>query len=259
MEQFRAFLQQEFVRRTTKNPAYSLRSFAQQLGVNHATLSTLISGKRKITAATVQRMAQSLHLSPAELTRFTATASNSADTPTNYFVIQQDTFSFMSEWYFDAILELALIPSFKLEPEVIANSIGITTLQAKIALETLVRLELLSENKSGGFKVKHQNSTNILDPDFTSAAHKKHQKSVLEKSLAAIDTVDRTERDHTSTTMAILKKDLPKAKALIKKFRIELNEFLQRKDVTPDEVYQLQVSFFPLSQNTKNKNKQENL
>lgn len=251
MQEFRTYLQQEFVKRTTKNPSYSLRSFAQQLGINHATLSTLISGKRKITQATIEKVAKALHLGPKEISSFTESNSKNDSRSSSYFIIQQDAFSAMSEWYFDAILELSLIPNFKLEPEVISNSIGITSLQAKIALETLERLELLMIDKMGSYKLRHQNSINILDPDFTSAANRKYQKSVLEKSIEAIDIVDRKDRDHTSTTMAINKKDLPSVKELIQKFRHDLNAYLQRAGTKPDEVYQLQVSFFPLSQNSK--------
>ncbi|AHI06194.1 hypothetical protein BDW_08470 [Bdellovibrio bacteriovorus W] len=49
-----------------KNPSYSLRSFAQYLGVNHATLSALISGKRKMTEATFQKLSAGPKLRPAD-------------------------------------------------------------------------------------------------------------------------------------------------------------------------------------------------
>lgn len=252
MQIFKTYLQQEFVKRTTKNPSYSLRAFAQHLGLNHATLSTLISGKRKMTQATVEKIAKALNLGPDEIKNFIeGSSSKETTTPAQYFLIQQDAFTAISEWYFDAILELSTIPYFNLEPSVIAQSIGITKLQAKIALETLERLELLVKDKRGRYKLQHQNSINILDPDFTSAANRKHQKSILEKSIDAIESVDRKNRDHTSTTMAINISDLPKAKQLIQKFRHDLNAFLQREESKPNEVFQLQVSFFPLTQNTK--------
>lgn len=249
MQAFRTYLQQEFVKRTAKNPSYSLRAFAQQLGMNHATLSSLMSGKRSITESTVSKLASALNLSPEELSRFKNSDANEKGTGSSYFMIQQDAFAAMSEWYFDAILELCQIPNFRLEANIIAKSIGITALQAKIALETLERLDLLTQDNKGKYKLQHQNSINILDPDFTSAANRKYQKSVLGKSVEALETVDRKKRDHTSTTMAINIKDLPKAKELIQKFRHDLNAYLQRAGAKPDEVYQLQVSFFPLTQN----------
>jgi plasmid maintenance system antidote protein VapI len=245
MQEFKSYLQQEFVKRTAKNPAYSLRAFARQLKINHATLSTMISGKRKITESTFIKLSKNLNLSPEELSQFQSL--NKESLSPNYFLIQQDAFAAMSEWYFDAILELCFISKFRLEPEIIAQSIDITHLQAKIALDTLERLELLTKDKKGQFKLRHQNSVNILDTNFTSAANRKYQKSVLEKSIKSLESVDRKFRDHTSTTMAIPMKDLPKAKELVQKFRRELNSFLQRPGVKPDQIYQLQVSFFPLT------------
>jgi len=249
MEQFRAYLQQEFVKRTTKNPSYSLRAFAQHLDINHATLSSLLSGKRTITKATIQKISRALDLSPEELARFMETSSITNSKTDNYFFIQQDAFACMSEWYFDAILELTLIPNFNLESKIISQSLGISNLQAKIALETLERLELLIKDANGKYKLQHKNSINILDSDFTSAANRKYQKSILIKSLEALEKTDRKMRDHTSTTMAINKNDLPKAKELIKRFRHDLNAYLQRAETKPDEVYQLQISFFPLTKN----------
>lgn len=257
MQTFRTYLQQEFVKRTAKNPAYSLRAFAQQLGVNHATLSSLMSGKRAITEATLLKLGQALNLSPAEMSHFKNAAPTESPTSSSYFMIQQDAFAVMSEWYFDAILEMSLIPHFRLEANIIAKSIGITALQAKIALESLERLELLVKDENGKYKLQHQNSINILDPDFTSVANRKYQKSVLEKSVEALETVDRKKRDHTSTTMAINIKDLPKAKEIIQKFRHDLNAYLQREDASPDEVYQLQVSFFPLTKDLKKEEKED--
>lgn len=248
MHDFRTYLQQEFVKRTAKNSAYSLRSFALQLGISHATLSSMLSGKRKITPASMQKIGKALNLGPAELQRFTDGMSPKA-AAASYFMIQQDAFALMSEWYFDAILELSLIPHFRMEPVVIAQSLEITSVQAKIALDTLERLELLMKDPEGRYKLAHLNSVNILDSDFTSTANRKYQKSILEKSTEALEKVDRKKRDHTSTTMAINAKDLQKAKELIQKFRHELNAFLQRSESSPDEVYQLQISFFPLTQN----------
>ena len=228
------------------------RAFAQHLGISHATLSSLISGKRKITKTAMLKLAKALHMSPADIARFETSASDTKSEKQNsasYFMIQQDAFAAMSEWYYDAILELSLIPRFKLEPAVIAKSIGITPLKAKIALETLERLELLTKDSKGQYKLTHQNSINILDTDFTSVANRKYQKSVLETSLEALESVERKKRDHTSTTIAIHMKDLEQAKSLIQKFRHDLNAFLQRDGAKAEEVYQLQVSFFPLSNN----------
>ncbi len=247
MEQFRTYLQQEFLKRTSKNKSYSLRAFAKTLNVSHATLSSMMTGKRTITPGTVARFSKFLGLSPQDVERFLSKETDSNHTGNSYYHIQQDTFNFISDWYYDAILQLSLIPRVKLEPSFISTALGIPVLESKLALETLERLELLKKDKNSTYRKTQKNSTNILDLDFTNAAMKKYQKQILEKSLEALESVSKLERDHTSTTMAIQKEDLPKVKEIIRRFRNDLDKYLQRDDVALNEIYQLQVSFFPLS------------
>lgn len=207
--------------------------------MNHATLSSMLSGKRKITRKAAAKIGSRLGLSPEEMGKLSA---ENRSTP--YFALQQDAFSAISEWHYDAILELSRISS-RLNPELVADALGIPALTARLSLEALVRLDLL-ELKNGRYRLIHENSTNILDPDLTSAAQRKYQKSILKKSEEALEAVARVNRDHTSMTMAIRRADVPKAKELLKKFRQEFTALMQAGG-KPDEVYQLQLAFFPLT------------
>lgn len=261
MGQFKELLQQEFLRRTAKNSGYSLRAFAKSLEMNHATLSTMLAGKRSITQSTITKLSKKLGLSPQETESYLNPTTNEDRKTQSYHHIQEDAFNSISEWYFDAILQLSLIPKIKLDSNTISESLGISKLEAKLALETLERLELLKRSKTGKWVKTHKNSINYLDPDFTSAAMRKYQKKILEKSLDALESLPRTERDHTSTMMAVQKKDLAQVKELIKKFRHDLDKYLQRDGAKFDEIYQLQVSYFPLTNslgtNLEKKKKEE--
>lgn len=249
MDGIRYLLRQELMRRISRNSSYSLRAFARHLGINHATLSSLMSGKRKITLTTARRLGIALDLSPDELNQVVL-VSGGKSKPKSYHLIEQDEFSVISEWYFDAILELSAIPGFTLKPSAIARSIGISESTANLALSTLIRVGLLATDETGNLRLRHRDSINILDDDYTSAAHRRYQKSVLAKALEALDSVPRKKRDHTSTTIAIDTKDVGRVKELIRKFRHDLDSYLQRGGITPTEVYQLQVAFFPLSCNS---------
>lgn len=245
MENFKNLLQQEFLRRVSKNPHYSLRAYAQFLGIHHATLSTLVSGKRKITIATVNALSKKLGLTPEEVNQYLQRPVS--DSERDFYLLQNDVFALISDWYFDAILEMSLVPRITLEAKTIASLLNISVLQASLALEVLERLSLLKLDAKGKYVMTYKNSTNILDPETTSSAQKKYQRAILEKSLDALENIDRRKRDHTSMTMAINGKDLPAAKDLIKKFRHDLNAYMQRHEPSMDEVYQLQISFFPLT------------
>tara|TARA_B110001454_G_C12723074_1_gene435708 strand:+ start:7097 stop:7834 length:738 start_codon:yes stop_codon:yes gene_type:complete len=238
-ESFRNILQQEFLRRGSKNPNYSLRGYAKFLGIHHSTLSGLLSGKRAITNKAISSLSLKLGLFPDNFSK-----ENNFKLP-RHELIEEDVFNRISEWYFDAILELSKVKSFDFNPSNIGRFLGISEPQASIAVETLLRLKLLKKNKDG-YEIVHANSTNLSSHEKTSAAMRKYQKSILEKSIEALEIVDRADRDHTSTTMAIRKSDLPKAKKVIKDFRHKLSALLQVDQENFDEVYQLQVSLFPL-------------
>jgi uncharacterized protein (TIGR02147 family) len=158
-----------------------------------------------------------LGLTPEEVDKYLQNEIEEAEK--SFFLLQNDVFSSISEWYYDAILELTLVPRVRLEPKAIAQVFEIPIMQATLALETLDRLELLKKNEKGRYEITYKNSTNILDPDTTTSVQRNYQKSILEKSLEALETINRKKRDHTSTTIAIDSKDLPAAKKLVKKFR----------------------------------------
>ena len=54
-------------RRRAINPAYSLRAFAQSLGVHHTTLTRLLAGRTIATGRCVQRLGRRLGLADDEL------------------------------------------------------------------------------------------------------------------------------------------------------------------------------------------------
>ena len=66
---FRAILQEEFARRTRSNPRYSLRAFAQSVGIEHSTISQLLRGKRSLTAKSVRRIGGTLRWNGAAVLR----------------------------------------------------------------------------------------------------------------------------------------------------------------------------------------------
>ena len=58
-------LQNEFDRRRANNPRYSLRAFARFIGTDHATLSQILRGTRRLTPAMIRRLGARLQMSPA--------------------------------------------------------------------------------------------------------------------------------------------------------------------------------------------------
>ena len=60
----RELLRDELRRRQTRNRRYSLRAFARDVGVHHSTLSRVLRGRQRVTAATLMTVAVRLRLAP---------------------------------------------------------------------------------------------------------------------------------------------------------------------------------------------------
>jgi uncharacterized protein (TIGR02147 family) len=144
-------------------------------------------------------------------------------------------------------MELTTTQGFENDPKWIARSLGISVTEVKVALERLVRLELI-EIKNGTLVQTANDLTNGIAGTTTSGAHKQLQRQVLTKALDAIDNTRPEDKDITSMTMAIDRKKLPKARKLIAKFRRDLCQFLERGN--REEVYQLGIQLYPVSNRT---------
>lgn len=247
-DSFRLLLQQELIDRCRRNPKYSLRAFAKSLGVVPSALSDMLNGKRTITAASIQKLGLAIGLKPSEIKRHIK--SPELNKGRLFQQLTLDTYAIISDWYHYAILELMKTQSFKNDLNWIVKTLGISKNEANAAFERLCRAGLLEISKNGDWIDRTDGfSTNIIDSYLTSTANKILQKQVLEMSLQALESLPPTVRNHTSMTMPINPKRLPEAIEKIKEFRRGLCELLEDDD-NLTQVYQLAVSFYPLSKNT---------
>lgn len=245
---FRRLLQEELVERCRANPNYSLRSFARSLQVEPSALSQMINGKRPITEKMKLRLGSALGLSTDQLHRL-PTTEEAAGATSNLKQIQSltiDTFAVISDWYHYAILELTHVQGFQSDSLWISQRLGITKSEANIAIERLLRLELLKKNAQGKLiDASEAGELTSLEPQTSSDAARKYQIQLLELSKKAVQEISLESRNHTSATMCFDPEDLPQAIARITEFRRAFaRDFQPRK---AKEVYQMQISFFPLS------------
>ncbi len=234
-------LQKEFENRCEKNRHYSLRSFARSLRIPVSSIQGILSGSRPLTPKTAERLAYTLgwieDLKPQD----------QAPTPQEYQQLTLDMFSVISDWYHYAILELTKTKGFKPDPVWVAKRLKISASEVRIAVERMGRLGLL-EVKPNSWTEKEEGAdiTNISGV-ASSEGSRKYQRQSLQKSLQAVEEVPVELRDHTSMVMGIDPEDLPEAREMIKEFRRRFTKKLESKK-NPKEVYQIQISFFPLTE-----------
>ena len=249
-DDFRIYLQQILVERCQKNPSYSLRAFAKNLKINHSMLSRILSSKRNLTKKMRIKLANSLNLSPEEITGFENGKVEKylvASQNKHYKNLASDIFHLIAGWQHDAILEIPRVRNFQSNPKWIAKALGISINEVNASIERLQRLNLLKIDSRGRWKVVIEDSTNITSDDSTDAAARKLQKQILSKAIDSIDSTDIKKRDNTSVTFAVDTSDIPQIKKLIKQFRRDLSEFVQPNEIKGDQVYQLAIAFFPLT------------
>ncbi len=236
-------IRQEFLERCKRNPKYSLRSFAIFLGVPVSTLSKIINSKIPLTEKMIIRIGISLSLKLEEIEFYAS--KNSGKKPSVFFEpINFDIFTVISDWYYFALLELLNINAMNQSPRFLAKKLGLKETIIRISLERLEKVGLIKKVKNR-WKIIKKNNTCILK-NYTNDALKRLQIQILEKAIESIKQNSIEKRDNTGITMAISKKDIPLAKERIKKFRRQMSQELESaKDL--DSVYQLSVSFFPLT------------
>ena len=245
-------LKRELLDRTKRNASYSLRAFAKALDVNHAHLSLIMRGERPVTKKLILKVSNSLGLKPFAVSEILH--SNPTQIPKNIVPVALEQFELIAEWYHDAILELVRLKNFKNDYSWISRELGISIIQCKDAVDRLVHLGFLKKTSSGELEPTSPDTTTNVTTSVSSAALRHLQMCILEKSKSALENQDRTIRDHTSLSVAINKRDFEKAKKLIADFRVKLMDELQPRYRDFDEVYQLAVSFFPLTSGKREKN-----
>lgn len=248
----RTWLAQLLESKTKKNPQFSLRAFARLVDVNPAVLSRVLSGKRKMTFNLAVRIADALVLGPEERERLYSfylshETSGNVDEVKREKELSIDCFNAMKEWYHYGITQLLYIDEFREDYKWMARMLGISELEVKLAVDRLLRLEILDRDERGQL---YRTSTHLsTTTDIASAGIRHFQKQILEKAIHSLENDDIHERDITSITVAINEDKMKEVKAEIKKFRMRMSEFMGEGEKT--RVYNLGIHLIPLTKSTK--------
>lgn len=250
---YHKWLAEEFSVRMKRNPRFSMRAFALLLKMDSSTISQIMNGKRKISHKLISRITDILGATPEQkklLINFTKKNSKKNNSKildpeplSDFFHISQDMMAVISEWHHYALLELTFIQDFQSKAAWIGRKLGLSAAQAQLAINRLLRLGLLQEKN--GVLVKSKKFTTNFKSGETSDLLRQFQKQVIKKALDAIDDAHPDEKDITAMTMAIDETKLPDARELIKKFRRNLSQYLEKG--TPTRVYNLAIQLYPLS------------
>jgi len=242
--QFQNLLIRKFNEARRKNPAYSIRAFAERLEVGSGPLSQILNGKRKVSEKMAFKIMKKLNLSPsAQKEAFRDLAEDAAD---DGYLLEADRFALIADWYHYGILSLLAVKGFQNHPRWIAQRLGISENQASDAISRLLRLKILSVASNGKLKRNYPKLT-TTDGVPSDALKKAHSQGLelagrsLWNSSVAIDR-----QDFTYLTVPTNPERIRLAKLFLRKARNQLCEILM--DTTEKtEVYRLSVQLFPLT------------
>jgi uncharacterized protein (TIGR02147 family) len=257
-QDYRETLREAYEARLARNPKYSLRAFARDLGLAPSRIVEVLQYKRGLSRAGGARIARGLGLQAketetflnlidsvhgrSELVRSRASKALREARAKDDSALRLDLFKLIADWYHYAILELTAVDGFESNEDWIAARLGVSKTVIAGAIERLKRLGLLVE-EDGVWKARDEMTYSTTD--IPSEGLRRHHEQILAKAKDAIYTQPVESRDFSALTMAIRREDVPLAKAMIKKFRRELSMQLEAGSAK-NAVYNLAIQFFQL-------------
>lgn len=268
-ENYRNFLKASLIERIQANPSYSLRAMAKYLGFSCSQLSEVMNGKAGFSANALHKIAMKFDLSDLETEYLLLLREIEAqkDSEIRDSLIRRsqrlnpgrrpirdlsiDYFKQISEWYHSAILELIFVKDFRFTAENISRTLGITKIEAELAIDRLVRLELLTKDKIGNFR-RQNPDLQVRSPE-KSAAMRKFYRQMMEKASQALDEQDPEMRWSGYETIPVAKEAMPKLRAACDEFCENLIR-ISNKYPNKSHVYHLSLHFFRLTKGRKKRN-----
>ena len=256
---YRVFLGELLNERCNKNPALSLRSFAFRLGLSASYLSRVLSRKRNLSPAMALQISRKLKLTEQETNYFVSLTeieqSQNEQEKTELLkkltrryrniseIISLEQFKLISQWYHFAILALVKTSDFREDFSWMAERLGISPNEARLAYERLNKLGFLKKNNG---IVMPLNNANVKSPeDISVVAIRENHKEQLQKAVNALDEINLELREFMNLAVNINVKDVKIAKNMIRDFINQFNSQLDRD--SSDEVFQLNIQFYPLT------------
>ncbi|OGQ36062.1 MAG: hypothetical protein A3F16_01735 [Deltaproteobacteria bacterium RIFCSPHIGHO2_12_FULL_43_9] len=260
------WLQEEFNRRRSKNPSYSLRAFANYLKLPPGRLSQILTDKRALTPNLGEKISERLGFDPLtkqkfiqcikiqkqrkNATKIANKLSSKQDSDDDFQAVDMDKFYLIADRYHFALLSLIQTEDFKNDTKWIAKRLNISVVQVRSAFERLQRLNLIKKEKNQ-FKLTSQKGI-TTSHDVSSTALRKSHHQALDQAKISLDQDPVETRDFTSITMAIDPNKLHIAKEMIKNFRRKLCKILESEN--KKEVYDLNIQLVPVTRIIKGEN-----
>lgn len=255
-------LRAAFNRKQLAHPGYSLRALARDLALSPAFVSKVLSGKKLPPKERLQKFSYVLELDVLEKEYVVKTlllndfgkaviATGARRTAAKARAAPRKTSESPSKQVLSSWLNLALLEGLTLAPphnsiEALRERLGVTAVALKRALETLAEAGLIQKADEQWQKSeKHIYFAGGRSRSEVRAFHDMMIAKARHELTAKTSPEDYQRRLINGFTMAVNPAHLERVKAKIIRFMDELSH--EASDGECEDVYQLNVQFFPLT------------
>ncbi len=257
---YRVFLNDWLKYLETSDTSFSMRRLAQNAKVGVSTLSMIINSQRGLSANILTKLEPFLKLAPRELKRLRLlrelSEGNGSEAKKRALDKIQglkdyqkkhpkefETFTYLSQWHYVAIREMAGLQDFQLNAKWIQGRIreALPLTVIEEALDFLLKHKFITEENVG----VNQKQLDCLGGVYRMALGAYH-KQMFQRASESIDTVAPDDRLILGHTFSISNEQLPIAKEILLEALAKI-ESLSAQSAHSDIVYHSEFALIPLT------------
>ncbi len=237
---YREYLSDMYGQLKKSRYGYSYRSFSREVGISsHNFLPRIIKRERNLSADFIPQLCNYFKLSSKEERYFSILVQfNNAKKPSvkekylkqlmtfrfvnDEYKIEDKKLQFFDKWYYPVIRELITICDFQEDYNMLARNCipRVTAAQAKGAVAFLVKNGFITKEKDGTYSLTKQIIS--TEPEVDSAIVPKYHKKTIQQCVEALETLDKEDRNFSSSTLCVSRELFEEMKKEIYQFRKRL-------------------------------------
>ncbi|NCN42382.1 TIGR02147 family protein [bacterium] len=237
-------LQDHLEEARSKNPSFSLRSFAQKLQISPGALSEMLKENRKLGQKTASKIIRNLDLPNEEREKLKQMISEPV--APERILLPEEAYELASHWHYSALLGLFDLDSPPKNSEEAAALLKLDSETCDQAVQILIEFGFLKKENEVLFSTNQHFQTT---EDIPSAAFRNALKEYSERSIQALEEIETDLREITSITFDGSSEGMEFAKKEIRIFRDRLRQAMQ--GAKRDTLYTLNIQLFPLTEPPK--------
>lgn len=261
---YRLYLRDCYEELKQNSSSFSYRYFSKKCGYSSPNfLKLVIEDKRNLSNESIEKFSNFFKLENEEKLYFKSLvgfnqAKNTKEKQkfaeeilrnslfTRLNPLAKDQFEYISKWYYVAIREILKTKKIKLNAKEISKIIRPKLAEATIeeALATLLRLNIIKKKDNRLVPVEGLVTTG---DEVTFSGVAGYHRQMMSLASDSIDLFDRSFRDISGVTISLSDEGFNELKVMVQKFRKNVLE-LSERDKVKENVYQLNVQLFPLTE-----------